>query len=415
MEYVVSTTPRLRQRVVPAFGRLAPPEWQTDSEFDLLYHVRRLGLPTGATMRDLLDLAPVLVQTPFDRTRPLWEFTILEGLPDGRAALLQKMHHTITDGEGGIRMSERIVDLTSEADDPEPVPWPESPSTNGSLLEVASDTFGHVLRRGAGFAQRSAGWLRDTVTHPAKVVDAASDAGAAVQSFARQVLVADPARSPLWSNRTLQRQFEILDVPFDDAKRASKNLGGSLNDFFVCGAASAAGAYHHAKGVEISELRMAMPVSFRHDRSAGGNSFAPTRVLLPVSGGDLVTRFEKIRDLLTTTKTERAIALMGALAGVANLLPTSLLVQTVRQQAHTIDFTTSNLRAAPFELYISGALIEGTYPLGPTSGTAWNLTMMTYCGSLNMGLHVDRGAVEDPELLRHCLEEAYAELVAAGA
>src|SRR5215204_6201408 len=121
MEYVLSTVPRLRQRVVPALGRLAPPEWQEDPELDLRYHVRRVALPEGATLRDLYDFATLFVQDPFDRTRPLWEFVAIEGLPDGKGALVQKMHHTITDGEGGIRMSERMVDVTRDAVDPEPV------------------------------------------------------------------------------------------------------------------------------------------------------------------------------------------------------------------------------------------------------------------------------------------------------
>ena len=107
------------------------------------------------------------------------------------------------------------------------------------------------------------------------------------------------------------------------------------------------------------------------------------------------------------------VADMGV--GVVNLLPSSVRVRFARQQVEAIDFTTSNLRAAPFEIYMGGARVEGTYPLGPLAGTAFNLTMMSYAGTLNMGLHPDVGAVDDPTLLRTCLEEAFAELIAAGA
>ena len=93
-----------------------------------------------------------------------------------------------------------------------------------------------------------------------------------------------------------------------------------------------------------------------------------------------------------------------------NLLPTSVVVRIARQQAETVDFTTSNVRAAPFDLYIAGAHIEATYPLGPLAGSAFNLTMMSYRGWLNMGLHLDTGAVTEPELLRDHLVEAFAEL-----
>jgi hypothetical protein len=211
----------------------------------------------------------------------------------------------------------------------------------------------------------------------------------------------------------LRRRFDILDVPFDDAKRAAKSLGGSINDFFVSGAAGAAGAYHRSRGVDVAQLRVAMPVSTRTDGSAGGNSFVPTRVLVPVDVLDPVERFAATSALLTQTKGERAIGLVGAAAGVVNLLPTSVLVRFARQQTETIDFTTSNLRAAPFDLFIGGARIEGTYPLGPLAGTAFNLTMMSYCGTLNMGLHTDCGVIDDPDELRSLLEASYQELIDA--
>ncbi len=105
---------------------------------------------------------------------------------------------------------------------------------------------------------------------------------------------------------------------------------------------------------------------------------------------------------------------MAAVAGLTNLLPTSVTTRVARDQAARIDFATSNVRAAPFELYISGAKVLAPYPMGPVAGTAWNITLMSYNDSLLMGVHVDPVAVTDPGLLRSCLEEAYADLVLAG-
>jgi WS/DGAT/MGAT family acyltransferase len=414
MAYVVSTVPRLRQRVVPALGRLAPPEWCDDPDLDLRYHVRHVALPEGSTMRDLYDLATLYVQDPFDRTRPLWEFLAIDGLPGGRGALLQKMHHTITDGEGGIRMSERLVDLTRSAEDPAPVPVEVAPPLTGDLLSTSIETLGHTVRRAGGVAQRSLSWAGGSVTDPGRVLHLGHDVTEMARSAARQLLVVDGAKSPLWNHKGLNRHFDTIDVPFDEAKRAAKNLGGSLNDFFVAGAAAAAGSYHRARGTEVGELRMAMPVSFRRDKSEGGNAFAPMRVLVPVDGDDVVEHFLAVRERLETTKTERAIGLVGAVAGFVNLLPTSALVRFTRQQVEAIDFTTSNVRAAPFDLYMAGGRVEGTYPLGPLAGTAFNLTMMSYRGMLNMGLHSDRTAIEDPDALRDDIRAAYDDLIAAG-
>jgi hypothetical protein len=98
---------------------------------------------------------------------------------------------------------------------------------------------------------------------------------------------------------------------------------------------------------------------------------------------------------------------------VVNVLPTSVLVRLARQQAETVDFATSNLRGAPFDLYVAGARIAANYPIGPVAGTAWNLTTLSYAGSLDVGLNIDTGAVDDAEMLRECLVDAYDRLLEA--
>lgn len=412
---MVQRIPRLHQRVVPAFGRFAPPEWHDDPDFDIDFHLRHVALPGPGTERQLLDLASQIVQDPFDRTRPLWEFVLIDGLDGGRGAMVQKMHHTITDGEGGIRMSEQFIDLTRDAPDiDEIVITPEPPPPHANILETAGETFAHTFRRTVGIAQRAAGEAVDVVCHPSRLVALPGDVASLAGSTVRQVTITDHAHSPLWTERTLRRRLEILDVDFDAAYRAAKALGGSLNDFFVTGAAGGAGAYHRVKGHPVETLRMAMPISTRKDKAAGGNSFVPTRELVPAGIEDPVERFAAVHEALNRTKGEKILGVVDGAAGFANLLPTSVLVRFARQQTETIDFTTSNVRAANFDLYIGGGLILGTYPLGPLAGTAFNLTMMSYRGQLNMGLYVDTGAIEDPELLRTCLVESFAELVAAG-
>jgi WS/DGAT/MGAT family acyltransferase len=414
MQRAVLLVPRLRQRVVSALGRLAPPEWQDDPDFDLDFHLRRIALPAPGSERQLFDLAALIVQDPFDRTRPLWEFMVVDGLQGGRSALVQKMHHAITDGEGGIRMSVQFIDLERDAVEPGAVTeLPPAATPGRTLLSTAAETLAHNLRRQAGVAKRAAESVAVAATHPGRVAGFGAEVGETVRSLTRQVAVTGERRSTLWTDRSLRRHFTVLQVSLDQAKRAAKALGGTINDIFVTGAAGGAGAYHRLMGAEVEELRMAMPVSTRTDRSSGGNAFAPSRVVVPVSE-DPVARFEEIRARLSVTKRERALALAGVLAGVINVLPTSMLVRFARAQAETVDFTTSNVRAAPFDLYIAGARIEANYPMGPLAGTAWNLTTMSYRGSLDMGLHADPVAVGDPELLRRCLEDSFAELLALG-
>lgn len=415
LEHASVVLPRLRQRVRPALGRLAPPAWQDDPEFELGYHLRRIALPQPASERELLDLATRLAHTPFDRTRPLWEFTVIEGAEDGGAAVVQKIHHAVTDGVGGVRMAEEMVDLTPEGDlreDATDDPPAVQPAEE-HLLATTADTVTHRLRRLAGAAQRTARSATDLATHPDRLPEVGGEALSALQSVRRQLAVVEPAHSPLWTARSLRQRFEVLSVPFADAHRAAKAMGGSLNDLFVTAACRGAGAYHRAHGAEVEELRMAMPVSTRHDRTAGGNAFAPSRVLVPVSIDDPVEHLQVVADRLDRTRHEPALELAASLAGVMVLLPTSVLVRFARQQAATIDFTTSNVRGAPVPLYLAGARVTANYPLGPLAVTAFNLTLLSYDGSLDMGLMVDEAAVEDPASLRSSIEEGFRELLAS--
>jgi diacylglycerol O-acyltransferase / wax synthase len=421
MALAVEAVPRLRQRVVHALGRLAPPEWRDDPDFDLDRHLRWVALPAPGDDATLLELAARLASDPFDRTRPLWEFVVVEGRAGGKAAMVQRLHHTITDGEGGVRMSAQFLDIEPDAEGPlmaaDPVPRSAGP---GSLLETAAATFGHTARRGVGVARRAVGEAAHLATTPSDLARTGADAVATARSVVRQVAVTDPARSPLWRERTLRRRVEILSVPFDQAKAAAGRLGGSLNDLFVTAACGGAGAYHRARDVPVDELRMAMPISTRKrgpdgKRSPGGNAFSPTRLLVPAGIEDPRARFEAVRDRVGSTRGERAVAVAEGMAGLVNMLPTSVLVRLVLSQVSTVDFTTSNVRGAPFDLYIAGARMEGNHPLGPLGGTAWNLTLMSYAGRLDMGLHVDAGAVEAPAELRDHIRDSFDELLAVGA
>jgi diacylglycerol O-acyltransferase len=403
--------PRLRQRVAEA-GGLTAPNWVEDPLFDIDFHLRRLALPSPGGLRELLDLAAVISADPFDRARPLWQFVLVEGLDGGRGAMIQKLHHTITDGEGGVRLSTKFLDLERDADTPlddgeEPPPEP------GARSALSAVTDG--MRRPMGLARRVASEAVETMTNPFGVPGRAGDAVGTARSLLRQVAVIEPARSPLWTERSLRRHLEVLSIPLGDAKRAAAALGGTVNDLFVTGAAGAAGAYHRARGVDVDLLRMAMPVSTRQSGEGGGNAFAPTRLLVPVGLTDPAERFRAVQDVLASTKAERALGAAAGMAGVLASLPTPLLVRAARQQVGTVDFTTSNVRGAPFDLYFAGARIEGNHPIGPLAGTAFNLTTLSYAGNLDMGLLVDTAAIDEPGLLHDLLVVAYEELLVAGA
>ena len=407
----VVEVPRLRQHVVASVGRLSPPVWVDDPEFDLDRHVWRIAVPAPGTDADLHDLAVRLLLDPFDRARPLWQFVIIEGLADGRAALFQKMHHTITDGEGGVRLAEQFVDLERDPNEPDPPAVPAADPMIETFSEGAREVVGHNVRRVGGLARRVAG---SVVGNPLGTVQGL---GKAVKDLDRNLRPSHEAGStvgsPLWQPRTLKRWFGTIHVPLADVKQAGRVLGGTINDVFVAGALAGAAAYHRERDVHPDLLRAAMPVSTRKGGTAGGNAFAITTTDLRVPR-DPIEAFAIVNEALATVKGGGSTDLVGQLAMVINLLPTSVLTSFAKDAAATVDFTVSNVRAAPIELYIAGARCEAVLPMGPISGTAFNLSTLSYNGSLDMGLVVDAGAIDDPAGLRDHIAAAYDTLVEVG-
>ncbi|MFM2183523.1 MAG: hypothetical protein RJB61_1817, partial [Actinomycetota bacterium] len=121
MERAVYAVPRLRQRVQPTPANISPPVWVDDPNFDIHFHVRHLALPAPGSMRQLLDLASMLTADAFDRTRPLWQFFVVDGLEGGRGALIEKFHHTLVDGEAGVQVSLQFLDLERDPVEPPPL------------------------------------------------------------------------------------------------------------------------------------------------------------------------------------------------------------------------------------------------------------------------------------------------------
>ena len=405
--------PRLRQRVAPVFGRLAPPKWEIDPHFDLDHHLKHISLGGRGTRADLYRLATSLFMDPFDRTRPLWEFVVIDGLRGGKAAMVQRLHHTITDGQGGLRLSLEFIDFERDAPQRPAVEAASVPHHDPSLLGSVGDAVSHVARRQFGVARRTVEGTIDAVGHPTSIVGTSSSALEMARSTLRQAQVGDAPLSPVWTSRSLSRAFRTLDVPLADAKAAAKRNNVSVNDLFVAGATLAAGDYHRQVGRPATELRMAMPISQRADRNIGGNVFSPSQSLLPADVTDPADLLAAIHEILARTKAEPAMSAANALAGVINLLPTSIVARTGYRFAGVIDFVTSNLRAAPMDTFISGALMESNYPMGPLAGAAFNLTTMSFRGQLNMGLVVDTVAVEEPDRLLTCLKAAYRRLLKA--
>lgn len=411
MERASLAFPRLRERVAPAFGRLAPPRWEVDPNFDISYHVRRISLGGRGSHREALDYATSLYCAPLDRTRPLWEFVVIDGLRNGRSAMVQRLHHTVTDGEGGLNLSLEFIDFSRHPKQRTPVTADSGPHETKDFLGSVLDSVSHLGRRQLGVARRNLESAAHLAVHPTEIIEAGQQATHLTKSLIGQASVSPHPLSPIWTERSLSRHFETISIPFDTAKRAARRLGGTLNDLFVTGATHAASAYHSEFGSPTDSLRMAMPISHRSNKGLGGNLFAPIQVVVPSAPMPIGERFVAIHQLLGTAKSDPAVTAASAVAGVVNWLPTSVLTRTGFRFASTIDFVTSNLKAAPFEVFISGAKMESNFPMGPLAGSAFNITTISYNGSFGMGVVIDTSAIAHPEVLIAELKSSYAQLL----
>ncbi len=408
MERAVMAIPRLRQRVQPAPANLSAPTWVDDPDFDLDLHVRRIACPKPGSLRQVLELASLILADPFDRTRPLWQFVVVEGLRGGKAAIIQKMHHTITDGERGVELSLQYLDFERDAPEPPPIPPPDADvSVGDDGVDLVKEFVGGALRLPIGIAKQ----VRELLADPSGLPDASSAAARTFAGITSQLSDTEQARSPLWTRRSLQRRIEPARAPFRDTKDAARRLGGTLNTAFLTAAAHAAAEYHVTMDEPVESLRASMAISTRTEGS-GSNAFSLARLLVPTSEMPIAERFRAIHEATQLAREASRTAGLDTLATVTSALPTSLITRLARQQSQTIDFATSNVKGSPVPVYVAGAQLLEIYPIGPLGGVAFNLTLMSYCGSLDMALNIDAAAVADPALLAACLQRAFTALAA---
>lgn len=403
---------RLRQKVVMPTLPTAAPRWVVDPDFNLDFHVRRVRVPAPGTLREVMDLAEVALQSPMDISRPLWTTTLVEGLADGRSATMLHLSHAVTDGVGGVEMFANIYDL--ERDPPPvaaaPLPIPEDLSPNDLMRlgfnKLPGSIAGGLVGALGGAANVLARVARDPVSAVGGVVNYARS-GARVMGP-----VADP--SPLLRRRSLSSRTEAIDMRFSDLHKASKAAGGSINDAYLAGLCGALRLYHEAMGIPIATLPMAVPVNLRSDDDpAGGNRFAGVTLAAPVGVADPAERMREVRSQMTSKREERAIDMVGALAPVISLLPDSVL-ESVAGSVVNSDVQASNLPVYPGDTFLAGAKVLRHYGLGPLPGVAMMAVLVSRGGYCTITTRYDRAAMADPALWARCLQSGFDEVLALG-
>ncbi len=401
--------PGFRHRLVEVPLRLAPPRWVVDPDFDLAWHLQRAAVRPGGDLAAVLAFARNTGMSAFDHDRPLWRITLLEGLPDGRAALVIKVHHALTDGIGGIQLAAHVVDLRREATPLGPRPPAPTPTSYGPV-EMLIDTAAFGARRVAGNIRALLGavprTIVDVVRDPVGTVAGTAATVASVARFVRPVTTTD---SPVMRDRRLQWRYDVLDVPLADLRDAAHRAGGTLNDAFLAALAGGLARYHDQHGTAVEQLRLTMPISIRtHGDAEGGNHVTLVRFEIPTGIADPVERMHLIGERCRALRHERAIPLSDAIAATLNLLPVSVTGGMLKH----VDFLASNVPGFGDDIYVSGAHVDAFYPFGPTLGSAVNFTLMSHGETCNVGVNSDAGAVPDPEVLLAAVRDSFAEILA---
>jgi WS/DGAT/MGAT family acyltransferase len=404
---------RMRQKVVIPPLPATPPRWVVDPDFDLDYHLRRVALPAPGTLRQLLDLAELTLQSPLDTSRALWEAVYVEGLEDGRSALLTKLSHAITDGLGGIALFEQVYDTER---DPEPRPMPPVPvprdvTGNDLLRDSIRQLPATTFTAGRQLLGRAAGTTFRLITQPAATVtEAFGFANSAVR-----VLRPPPAEpSPLLRRRSLASRTVVLELPLADLRAAAKTVGGSVNDAYLAALCGGLGRYHEVLGVPVEALPLALPVSLRAgDDPASGNRFAGVTIAAPAGEPDPVERMRQVRAQVIARRSEPAIDVIARLAPVLSLLPDEALNEVI-DRITPPDIQASNVPGYTQETFLAGARVDRQYGLGPLPRVAMMAILISRAGTCTVAFRYDTASFAAAEQLEKCLQAGFDEIVELG-
>jgi diacylglycerol O-acyltransferase len=409
VERVTRQVPALRQKIVSPPLHPKTLRWVVDPEFDLHYHLRRLSLPPPGGFSDLLDLARTSASSGFDKARPLWEFTLVEGLEDGGAALVMKAHHVLTDGIGSLQLAAYLFDFESPDTDADLPPLPGAEEDTLPPSELLREVVERNVGGAVDFARRNMvsalpAMLR-AVRHPQ---DALNETMETVRSLGRMVEPVDERLSTVMTERKMFNEFSTVEVPFGDLRRASKAAGGTVNDGFLAGLTGGLRRYHEHHGAEVEDLRVAMPISVRtEDHAAGGNHVTVLRFKVPVGIPDPAERIRALHEAADEVRAERSIGYIETVSGILSWMPTGFIGSMLKK----IDFLASNVPGVSVPMYLVGSEVRRFYPFGPTAGSAVNVTLMTYRDLACMGVNTDVAAIPDQDVFIGCVEEGFAEVL----
>lgn len=423
IEQRLAFVPRYRKRVRTIPGGLANPVWVDDPTFDISYHVRRSALPRPGSDAQLEELVARIMPRPLDRHRPLWEIYLVEGLAQGRFAILTKAHHALVDGYKTVDIGHVILDSAQDATLTGHATWVPSrqPTSSELLVGAIADTVRapgqlvDTVRSGLGDVRKAAG----------AVVSAASDV---VSTLARASARPAPA-SPLNAPVGRARRYVMIGTDLEDYRairaRLAKGTFGdevSVNDVILATITGAFRSWLLTRGEPVhpaTTVRAMVPVRVHpQGETVPDKELAAVFVDLPVGEPSAPMRLHQIAFAMRQQIEAGTAMAADALAGLGGFAPPTMhsmgarLAGAFSKRLYNVAIT--NVPGPQKPLYAAGATMVSTYPVMPLApGQALSIGLTSYDGGVYYGIYADRDAIADLDVLGHGVVDALHELQAA--
>jgi diacylglycerol O-acyltransferase len=407
--------PRYRQKLAVPPLETGRPLWVDDASFNLEYHIRHTALPAPGSEDQLRALAARIHSQQLDRSKPLWETWLVQGLADGRFAIISKTHHALVDGISGVDLITVLFDATPV---PQEVPHegePWVPQSEPSALEMAARGVKglaklpfHVTGRALGAAAR-----------PAHTLDSAR---VAVEGLGEVVWAGlNPAPdTPLNVDIGPHRRLAFVRCELDQFKLVKNEFGGTVNDVVLAVVSGALKDWLRLRGVRTEglELRALVPVSIRGNDQRGqlGNQLAVMRGPLPVYVEDPIARLRVVKAAMDGLKESKQAVGAEVLTSMQNFAPPTILAQASRLNFSTrlFNLIVTNVPGPQFPLYILGRELQDLFPVAfLPRNHALAIAIMSYNGGIDFGLLGDYDAMGDIDFVGERLQASLDELVAA--
>ena len=406
--------PRYSQRLSSTrTGGLAWPRWTDDDRFQIRDHIAHVALPAPGGYEELCEWAADFYSHRLDRTRPLWEMALIEGLPEGRWAIAHKTHHCLVDGVGSVDVAYVLLD--AEPNPPERPLGPPPPLSHDSILRSLAPSPPQPITDAAQAGARVAGAGVHAALHPR---DALERSRSLAELLVRDELIGAPHTSlnvPIGSTR----RFAVVNRPLSELKEIRDRLGGSINDVVLAACTTGLRLLLLERRDQLPRqgLRAMVPMNIRQnsERLALGNRISSLFVDLPVAERVAHLRYGQIVAATERLKSSRAAAGAEAMLDLAALAPPVVHATLARSLYATrlFNVTITNVPGPRIPLYAFGAQLREVHPVVPLAAEhSVGIAIFSYNGLVTFGVIADSESTPDIDVLTHGIEEGIDELLA---